>query len=110
SVTPSGAQATGPSFGSAISADGRYVVFATSASNLPNAVMVRDRTSGVNVPVSVNDAGVLWNTPGTHPRLSMSPDGRFIAFNSSATNLVPGANNGQFHVYVHDRDADQDGI
>ena len=44
----------------------------------------------------------------TSPAISAS--GRFIAFQSRATNLVPGDTNGLMDVFVHDRDADGDGV
>jgi len=54
-------------------------------------------------------AGVPANGSSTHP--TVSPDGRFVAFVSYATNLVPGVNTGGFpQIYLLDRDADGDGI
>ncbi len=41
---------------------------------------------------------------------AISANGRFVAFQSRATNLVPGDTNGLMDVFVHDRDADGNGI
>jgi Tol biopolymer transport system component len=50
-----------------------------------------------------NEANAASNLP------SISSNGRFVAFESSATNLVPGGSNGLIHIFVHDRDTDGDG-
>lgn len=94
-------------FGSGISADGRFVVFQSAATNLVandtnNAtdIFVRDRQSGQTTRVSVAADGTQANASSTAP--SISADGRFVAFASGATNLVSGVavNNG---VFVKDR-------
>lgn len=79
----------------AISADGRYVAFASSATNLVKGdrnqapdIFVRDRTAGTTERVSVVGRRTEANGGSSDP--SISPDGRFIAFASGATNLVPG--------------------
>jgi RHS repeat-associated protein len=61
------------------------------------------------VRVSVASGGAQANgaSKGT---LGMSADGRFVTFTSAATNLVPGDTNGRDDVFVHDRDADADGV
>jgi hypothetical protein len=58
--------------------------------------------------VSIASTGAQGNLPSAKP--SLSADGRFVAFVSEATNLVPGDTNGQYDVFVHDRDADGDGV
>ena len=84
-----------------ISADGRYVVFISAATNLvagpvnTNAnVFRRDLQTGTTVLVSVGTDGV---SPGNSDAsgLVISPDGRYVAFLSSATNLVAGMPSGQ---------------
>jgi hypothetical protein len=108
SVATGGAQGNGDSSPGDISSNGRFVVFASFASTLvagdTNAVsdvFVRDRVSGVTERVSVDSFGVqgyLESGGG-----SMSADARFVAFSSSATNLVPGDTNGMSDVFVRDR-------
>lgn len=94
----------------AISADGRFVAFVSEASNLVSKdtngtpdIFVRDRLLGTTERVSVSSAGVEAN--GTSAGPAISGDGRFVAFNSDAQNLFPGANPFLFtdQVYVHDR-------
>ena len=47
---------------------------------------------------------------GSSDGISMSADGRYVAFTSFATNLVAGDVNGFADVFVHDRDADGNGV
>ncbi|MBL8860344.1 MAG: PD40 domain-containing protein [Planctomycetes bacterium] len=82
-----------------ISADGRYVAFSSAATNLVPAdtnnlfdVFRKDRVSGETVRASVNSSLVQGNSVSQNG--SISADGRFIAFISSATNLVPNDTNG----------------
>jgi Tol biopolymer transport system component len=95
SVASDGTEADGPSSSPRISADGRYVVFASSASNLApfdsNAVsdvFVHDRllqkTDRVSVPAAGGEANGASHSP------VMSDDGRWIAFGTKASNLVAG--------------------
>lgn len=102
--TPANAAGTEPS----ISADGRFVAFASTASNLvPGAtngerdIYVHDRHTGVTERVSVASDGAESN--GSSHRPSISGDGRFVVFDSTARNLVeqPGASDIQ--TYLHDR-------
>jgi Tol biopolymer transport system component len=110
SVSTAGVQGNGGSLSSAISADGRFVAFMSNASNLvPNDtngfadVFVRDRQLGTTERVSVDSGGVQGNVGGGAGGLSISADGRFVAFASSSTNLVPGDTNGFSDVFVRDR-------
>ena len=98
SVGPGGAQANCDSFAPAISADGRYVAFASGASNLvagdtngTQDVFVRDR--GAGDPAGVGGSG---RRPGQRRQLppAISADGRYVAFWSRASNLVAGDTNG----------------
>ena len=95
----------------AISEDGRFVAFVSQADNLVSKdnngnadVFVRDRLLGTTERVSVNSAGEEADIGGTGP--AISADGRFVAFQSQAQNLVPGGNPFLFvdQIYVHDRD------
>jgi Tol biopolymer transport system component len=92
----------------AISADGRYVAFESSASNLVDRdgnsaddIFVRDRVAGTTRRVSVGPQNLEANGPSAGP--AISADGRFIAFTSLASNLVPGDTNDERDVFVHDR-------
>ncbi len=92
----------------ALSADGRYVTFKSDASNLvpgdnngTDDIFVYDRTTRSIERVSVSDAGVEGNSTSFSP--SLSADGRYVTFNSTANNLVPGDNNGVFDIFVYDR-------
>jgi Tol biopolymer transport system component len=89
-----------------ISSDGRDVVFSTpfSAANL----FVRDLDSGTTEKVSVNSFGEDANdsVPGVvFAPQDLSLDGRFIAFESDATNLVDADTNDATDIFVHDRQA-----
>jgi len=108
SVSSAGTEANGSSFASSISPDGRYVAFASGASNLVPGdgngladVFVHDRQSGLTTRVSVSTAGVEAN--GASQSSSISSGGRFVAFESVASNLVSGDGNGQADVFVRDR-------
>jgi Tol biopolymer transport system component len=92
-----------------LSADGRYVAFWSESLNLvandanghANDVFVRDRLTGTTELVSVDSNGVQGDQGGAWP--SMSADGRFVAFASTATDLVAGDTNGKSDVFLHDR-------
>ena len=108
SRSASGAQSNGLSDSSDVSADGRYVAFRSDATNLvagdTNAngdIFVRDRTAGTTTRVSVGSAGVQGNSGSGQP--SISADGRYVAFESDATNLVANDTNGVRDVFVRDR-------
>jgi Tol biopolymer transport system component len=49
------------------------------------------------------NAGLLWAVPANHPTVSMTPDGRYVAFQSVASNLVPNDLDGHVDVFVRDR-------
>lgn len=107
-VDSSGNQSDGSFAGRpALSADGRYVAFESSASNhVPGDtngagdVFRHDRVSGQTIRVSVDSSGAEGDGASSYP--SISADGRFVAFASAATNLVPGDTNGQMDIFVHD--------
>lgn len=107
SVGLQGQQANSTASLGSVSADGRYVVFSSDASNVvandTNGVVdlfVRDRSAGTTVRVSVDSAGGQANGASSSP--SISGDGLRVAFASDATNLVPGDTNGVRDVFVHD--------
>ncbi|NET45183.1 hypothetical protein [Okeania sp. SIO2B3] len=64
-------------------------------------VFVHDRQTGVTSLVSVNSAGELGNDSSDDP--SISADGRFIAFSSTADNLVSGDTNEVQDIFVYDQ-------
>ncbi|HEV8111507.1 MAG TPA: hypothetical protein VGR31_01900 [Planctomycetota bacterium] len=110
SVDSSGGAGNGDSgtSGLAISADGRCVVFMSSAFSLVPGdtngsvdVFVHDRQTGVTERVSVDSGGIQGNGDSSYP--SISGDGRYVAFSSAASNLVPGDTNSAYDVFVHDR-------
>jgi Tol biopolymer transport system component len=105
SVTTTGHQANGNSYGRSLSADGRFVVFDSEASNLvyratggPFGVFVRDRVAHTTRLISLSTSGVPANDLSFDE--SISADGRYVAFVSFASNLVAGAKGGLF---VRDR-------
>jgi Tol biopolymer transport system component len=98
---------TGPTTARSVSNDGRYVVFASSADtfgprdgNKKSDVYLRDRkldrTERISAP------GAVW-VNGFSDRPTITPDGRYVAFQSAATTLVPGDTNGSLDVFVRDR-------
>src|SRR5437667_281655 len=96
------------SLGSALSADGRFVAFDSAATDLVagdtngvSDVFVHDRQTGTTERVSVASDGTQANNASSYPALSA--DGRLVAFQSDATNLVAGDTNGATDVFVHDR-------
>jgi Tol biopolymer transport system component len=88
-----------------ISGDGRYVVFGSLATNLsPHGVagvFVHDRVTGVTERADVDSTG--RESDFSAHAASISADGRYVAFDSDATDLVAGVTNGAHNVYVHDR-------
>jgi Tol biopolymer transport system component len=93
--------------GVCMSPDGRFVAFASTAPELDASgsseqqIYVRDRTSGITEIVSLDGASGPANAPCWFP--SISDDGRFVAFDSAATNLVAADTNGVSDVFVRDR-------
>ena len=99
----------------ALSADGRYIAFVSLASNIVQGsgqqqyhIYVKDRQTGIIERISTAQNGTEGNGPSVHP--TISADGRFVAFESEATNFVPGDTNAIFtfpngcsDVFVKDR-------
>jgi len=104
SVATGGAQSNNDAFGAKISADGRYVTFQSNASNLvagdtngQGDIFVRDLLLGTTTRVSVGANGAQANSTSDTP--SISADGRYIAFTSTATNLTYDASGTGIYVY-----------
>ena len=101
---PSDADCADPS----VSGDGRLVVYSSRATNLvPNSagydaqIYLRDRQQWATSVVSVSSVGAIGDGFSLMPRIS--PDGRFVVFDSEAWNLVAGDTNGASDVFVRDR-------
>jgi Tol biopolymer transport system component len=95
----------------AITPDGRYVAFASSATNLVKGdknnsvdIFVRDRLASTTERVNTVGRRTVANAESSNP--AISPDGRFIAFQSFADNLVAGDTNFTSDVFLRDRQAD----
>jgi Tol biopolymer transport system component len=112
SATPDGQPGDGDSSAPAISPDGRYVSFATTATNLvPDAtthgpnVVVRDLVAGTTELASVSAAGdpqAGGRAPASPPVSDVSAAGRYVVFESAATNLVDPDTNRRTDVFVRD--------
>ncbi|HEY3033030.1 MAG TPA: hypothetical protein VGJ54_00020, partial [Streptosporangiaceae bacterium] len=119
SVSSQGTAGDNDSLLAAVSADGRFVALVSLAStlvagdtNATSDVFVRDRVVGTTERVSVDsrgrqstggDAGGVLDTNWGPP--AISADGRYVAFASSATNLVKGDRNRVADIFVRDRAA-----
>jgi len=108
SVASDGMQGNMGSWSTSISADGRYVAFTSEASNLVAGdtngledIFMHDRQTGETTRVSLASDGSQANDLSRNP--SISGDGRFVAFNSDASNLVVGDTNDTCDSFVHDR-------
>lgn len=107
-VATDGSQANGSSYGSAISTNGRYVVFASNATNLvpgdtngSQDIFLRDRKAGTTSRVTLGSGGRQAN--GGSFAGMVSADGRLVAFSSDATNLVAHDTNLAPDVFLRDR-------
>ncbi len=107
SVNDTGMQGNEDAFGPSISVDGKFVAYHSFASNLVSGdtngaqdVFVHDLTDGTTRRVSVSATGEEGNGDSTDA--SITPDGRFVAFTSAASNLVAGDTNGVPDVFVSD--------
>jgi LPXTG-site transpeptidase (sortase) family protein len=108
SVSTNGIQGNGQSNNAAISGDGRYVVFHSNSDNLvPNDsngsfdIFLHDRNTNSTERISLSSGGVQGNDESYSP--SISSDGRFIVFNSLASNLITNDTNNASDVFLHDR-------
>lgn len=108
SVSSRGEQASGGSFAPKATPDGRIIVFESMASNLvpddtnrQRDIFVHDRQERTTTRISVNSAGEQANNFSQSAHLS--EDGRFIVFESLASNLVTGDTNGVIDIFVYDR-------
>ena len=109
SVSNTGEQSNGVSRSPSLSANGRYVAFHSSASNLVPGdtngltdIFIYDRETGTTERVNLSSIGEQSNN-GVSSFTSLSADGRHVAFYSTASNLVPGDTNGHSDIFIHDR-------
>ena len=107
SVSSDGTQGNDSSGGGWVSDDGRYVVFNSDASNLVSGdtndagdVFLRDRVAGTTDRLNVSSAGKQGNDDSYLG--AMSTDDRHVAFESNASNLVPGDRNATGDVFIRD--------
>ncbi|WP_125730857.1 beta strand repeat-containing protein [Microcystis viridis] len=109
SVASNGTQANGDNATPSISADGRYVVFASSATNLVaginGGIFLHDRQTGQTTNVVVGLGGAQGNGASSNPIISS--DGRYVVFQSAASNLVTGDTNGRADIFRFDRQTGQ---
>jgi hypothetical protein len=108
SVSTDGVRGDGLSFGPTISGDGRYIVYTSYADNLVPGdvggfadVFLRDQVAGTTELLSTSATGEFGNAYSAGP--TISADGRYVAFSSLATNLVPGDVNRSIDVFIKDR-------
>ena len=101
SVDSAGNQANSDSYTPSIWADGRFVAFESDASNIvpgdtnsSRDIFVRDTLTNTTTRVSLDSAGNQGKSSSS--RASIWADGRFVAFNSNASNIVPGDTNTNF--------------
>lgn len=112
SIASDGSQANNWAMDPSISANGRYVAFYSWASNLVSGdtndhwdIFVHDQQTAQTSRVSISSDGTQGNS--TSWKLSISADGRYVAFGSWASNLVSGDTNHSEDIFVHDRQTGQ---
>ena len=118
SVSSSGVQANDYSNGTALNETGRYIAFSSAATNLVPGdtngsadLFVRDRIYRTTTRVSVkSDGSQASGNAASATAPEFSADGRYIVFQSDQSDLVPGDNNNNIDVFLHDRDTDGNGV
>jgi uncharacterized repeat protein (TIGR01451 family) len=108
SVDSAGNQSDGESEAPTLSADGRFVAFASYASNLVPGdnsdwrdIFLYDLSTKKTIRVSLDSAGNESNGISAEPALPA--DGRYVVFDSNATNLVANDSNGRYDIFLRDR-------
>ncbi len=108
SVSTAGVQGNANSIDPRLSADGRTLAFTSLSTNLVAGdvngmrdIFARDLVLGVTQLISLDSAGLQADFESDHA--AVNTDGRYVAFQSGATNLVPGDTNGSRDVFVRDR-------
>ena len=113
SLNTTGSEPNSDSVNPSISADGNYVAFQSNGSDLAandnngtTDVFVYNRQAQTTTRVSVALSGIEEpDADAVNPSISISGNGRFVAFESGATNLVASDTNGVADVFVYDLDA-----
>jgi|GEM_PF-1954921 len=107
STTSAGDEATGHSYYPQLSPDGQSVLFESLAADLvpgdTNAasdVFLKNLQTGAITRLSADASGGLAS--GSSEQASFSPDGRYVAFHSTASDLVPGDTNGATDLFIKD--------
>lgn len=107
STTATGSESNGVSNGASISSDGRYVVFSSWATNLVTGdnnnrrdIFVKDILTGSITRATVSATNVEGNNSSDLG--SISADGRYVSFQSDATNLITGDSNAKTDIFVKD--------
>jgi Ca2+-binding RTX toxin-like protein len=107
SVDTSETSANNVATGGVMSADGRYVVFQSTATNLVGGdvngffdVFLRDTLTGTTTLLSTATGGTQGNNVSSVA--AITDDGRYVFFNSTATNLVAGDSNAVLDVFMRD--------
>jgi hypothetical protein len=107
-----GTPGNGPSIMPSISRNGRYVAFASDATNLASTpvsggrdVLVRDLQTGAIDVASLKENGDPAGGASGVP--AISKNGRYVVFQSFASDIVPGDTNDEFDVFLRDRDLDE---
>ncbi|MGV7222897.1 MAG: hypothetical protein ACQ9MH_15380 [Nitrospinales bacterium] len=109
SINSSGQKGNGTSYLLSMSSDGRYVAFSSNSTNFVNQannsfnLFLRDRQEDTLECVSIDSNGSIGNGDSWVYPTSMSSDGRYIAFESTSSNLVAGDTNNAGDIFVHDR-------
>ncbi len=105
SLTAEGERGDGYSWGASISGDGRFVAYTSAATDLvpddfndSDDVFIHDRWTKRTRRLSIGESGIAGN--GDSRGAAISHDGRYVAFESEADNLVPGDGNGEIDVFV----------
>ena len=108
SIDFDGTPLAGYSYAPVLSPDGRYVAFSHDLSSTMTEVYVRDLQTGVTSAVSADPSYTQWGNGLSLPMWNVpcfSGDGRYLAYFSSASNLVAGDTNGKYDVFVRDLQA-----
>lgn len=107
SLSSMGTQGNGASFSPSISQDGRFLTFVSEATNLVSGdtngrldIFVHDLITGSTNIVSLSSTGIQTNGDSRNP--SISRDGRYVVFDSSAINLDGRDTTDDYDVYLYD--------
>ena len=102
-----GVETSGDNSVPSVTPDGRYMVFSSFARNLTSNntnsqrdIFLRDLVTGAITRVSVGRDGIEAN--GNSDNSTLSTDGRYVVFQSNASNLVGGNTNGTTDIFYKD--------